>query len=65
MITDSQKQAFKILINENNSLQEILKWSFCFIRITGEKLAVEFGNRAKTGVADFGNNTIFGYFKFC
>jgi hypothetical protein len=65
MKSDSQKQTFKILTYENNSLQEILKWSFCFFRITGEKLADEFGNHIKTGTADCGNNTIFGYFKFC
>lgn len=65
MISDSQKPAFKILINENNSLQEILKWSFCFIRITTEKLADEFGNRQKNGTAECRNNIIFGYFNFC
>lgn len=65
MISGSQKQAFKTLINENNSLLEILKWSFCFITITVEKLAGDFVNRAKTTAADYGNNTIFECFKIC
>jgi len=65
MISDSQNTSFYHRTNESNSIQEIIKWTFCFIRIWSENLVTEFKKLDKTDTEECRNITIFGYFKFC
>jgi hypothetical protein len=59
------KQQSTTLVTENNSIIEIISWTFCFIRLGAEKLQVEIQKLAacETGVCRI--NTIFGCFKYC
>lgn len=65
MISGSQNTRFAHLTNENSSIPEIIKWTFCFLRIWSENLKTEFRNLVKTETGECRNNTILGYFKFC
>lgn len=65
MISISQKTSFAHRTNESNSIQEIVKWTFCFFRIWSENLGSEFKKLNKTEPGECRNNTIFGYFKYC
>lgn len=65
MISGSQNRHFTIRTNESNSLYEIVKWTFCFIRIWIENMVTEFEKLVRAETGECRINTIFGYFKFC
>jgi len=61
----SENSNFFVLTHVNNSLAEIAKWTFCFFRISGEKLKSEIEKLFGIETGKCRNNIIFGYFKFC
>lgn len=61
---NSDFDTFKI-VSESSSFQSILKWSFFFVELWGEKMADNFGFLVKSDNVKCRNNTTLGCFKFC
>lgn len=60
----SDIESFKV-VSESSSFQSILKWSFFFVKLWGEKIAGIIGFLVKTHAEKFRNNTTLGCYKLC
>ncbi len=59
------KQQHTTLLNEDNSIPEIIKWTFCFIRFGVENLQAKTQKMSAFEIGVCRINTIFGSFKYC
>lgn len=65
MMSNSRNTDFIQMTKESNSLSEITKWTFCFVRIWSENLKNESKKLVRPKAGECRNIAIFGYFKFC